>query len=184
MIVNHNREKLINLIIYLVQNTKKCFKTKLFKLLFFADFLHFKETGKSITGLTYDAWKHGPVPCDLYHELKTPREDLKAALNIIGESDKDFLKFVPKKKFDDRYFTKREMLIMERVAFIFKEADADLMIESSHLKNEPWHKTITLKGQGARVEYVLALDGSKGAISVEDCKELQQELEVFRKTFA
>lgn len=170
--------------IYFVRNTKNCFKTKLFKLLFFADFLHFKETGKSITGLSYDAWKHGPVPCDLYYELKAPKQDLKEAIQITGVPDKDFLKLIPKKKFDDRYFTKREMQIIERVAFIFKESNADLTVEASHLKNEPWHQTIASKGQGSRVEYILALDGSKGAISTEDYQELQQELEALQKTFA
>jgi len=183
-IINRDREKQINLIIYFVQNTKKCFKTKLFKLLFFADFLHFKQTGKSITGFSYAAWEHGPVPYDLYQELKTPKEDLKSAITIIDVPGNNFYKFVAKSKFDDRYFTRRELQIMSQVAAIFKEADAELMVESSHLKNEPWHRTISTKGRGVVVEYTLALDNSTGAISIEDYQELQQELEAFQRTFA
>jgi transcriptional regulator with XRE-family HTH domain len=38
------------------------FTTKMNKLLFYADFLHYSRTGYSITGLTYIAIKHGPVP--------------------------------------------------------------------------------------------------------------------------
>lgn len=38
------------------------FKTKMNKLLFYADFFHYSKTGFSITGLTYIAIKHGPVP--------------------------------------------------------------------------------------------------------------------------
>jgi len=38
------------------------FKTKMNKLLFYADFFHYSKTGYSITGLTYVAIKHGPVP--------------------------------------------------------------------------------------------------------------------------
>jgi len=38
------------------------FKTKMNKLLFYADFLHFSRTGYSISGLTYIAITHGPVP--------------------------------------------------------------------------------------------------------------------------
>lgn len=38
------------------------FKTKMNKLLFYADFFHYGKTGFSITGLTYLAIKHGPVP--------------------------------------------------------------------------------------------------------------------------
>ncbi|MCU0355353.1 MAG: DUF4065 domain-containing protein, partial [Cytophagales bacterium] len=37
-------------------------KTKLNKLLFYADFLHYCQTGRSISGLTYIAIQHGPVP--------------------------------------------------------------------------------------------------------------------------
>lgn len=38
------------------------FKTKMNKLLFYADFSHYAHTGYSITGLTYIAITHGPVP--------------------------------------------------------------------------------------------------------------------------
>jgi len=40
----------------------KPFKTKMNKLLFYADFFHYSKTGYSITGLTYMAIQHGPVP--------------------------------------------------------------------------------------------------------------------------
>ncbi len=179
--INRDREKLLNLIVYFVKNTKKCHKTKLFKLLYFADFLHFKETGKSITGQVYEAWKHGPVPCELYYEFKKPKDDLKAQIDVCGAVDN--WKFVVKKKFDDIYFTKRELKIIERVAYIFREADADLMVDSSHLKNEPWKKTIDSKGQGAQIDYALALDGSKNSISTSDYEELRKEINTFEKIF-
>ncbi len=38
------------------------FKTKMNKLLFYADFLHYSRTGYSISGLTYIAITRGPVP--------------------------------------------------------------------------------------------------------------------------
>ena len=38
------------------------FKTKMNKLLFYADFYHYSKTGYSISGLTYVAITHGPVP--------------------------------------------------------------------------------------------------------------------------
>ncbi|MDO9086154.1 MAG: DUF4065 domain-containing protein [Anaerolineaceae bacterium] len=41
---------------------EKVFKTKLMKLLFYADFLHFKENGISITGVRYAHADYGPVP--------------------------------------------------------------------------------------------------------------------------
>ena len=44
------------------------YKTALNKLLFYTDFLHFKRTGRSITGLQYAAIDLGPVP-DHYNSL-------------------------------------------------------------------------------------------------------------------
>jgi transcriptional regulator with XRE-family HTH domain/uncharacterized phage-associated protein len=38
------------------------FKTKMNKLLFYADFYHYGKTGYSISGMTYMAITHGPVP--------------------------------------------------------------------------------------------------------------------------
>ena len=66
MIITHHREKLINAIIYFAKNTTYCGKTKLLKLLYFLDFYQFKQTGKSVTGLDYFAWKMGPVPKELF----------------------------------------------------------------------------------------------------------------------
>lgn len=38
-----------------------------------------------------------------------------------------------KKKFDGKHFTARETRLLEQVAFVFKQADADQMKEASHL---------------------------------------------------
>ena len=59
MLIDHHREKLINAIIFFLQNTKYCGKTKLFKLLYLLDFMHFRATGRSVTGMKYYAWGHG-----------------------------------------------------------------------------------------------------------------------------
>ena len=39
--------------------------TKLNKLLYFADFTAYRETGQSISGIEYEHWKEGPVPRDM-----------------------------------------------------------------------------------------------------------------------
>lgn len=74
MLINHNREKLLNAIIYFLKNTKYCGLTKLCKLLYYLDFMHFRETGRAVTGLDYFAWDFGPVPQTLYFELKSPSQ--------------------------------------------------------------------------------------------------------------
>jgi putative zinc finger/helix-turn-helix YgiT family protein len=64
-ILNGNREinidRLLNVIKRLCFHTT-VYKTKLNKLLFYADFLNFREYGQSITGLCYAHLPYGPVP--------------------------------------------------------------------------------------------------------------------------
>ena len=72
MLLSHEREKLINAIIYFAKYTQYLGKIKLFKLLYLLDFEHFRMTGRSVTGLGYHAWKYGPVPIALDQEWDDP----------------------------------------------------------------------------------------------------------------
>lgn len=59
------RKKFENLILYVCQESEadEAFgRTKLNKLLYFADFGHFRDHGKSISGEEYMAIQNGPVP--------------------------------------------------------------------------------------------------------------------------
>jgi uncharacterized phage-associated protein len=146
MFVDHSRDKLINAILYFVENTDRCHTLKLFKLLNFLDFEHFRQTGRSVTGLQYKAWPNGPAPSELWHELTTvPRADLASAVSIYPVRDDvtdEVLRraMKPKKKFNPGNFTRRELEIMEKLAFIFKEADASDMTGISHARDMPWGK--------------------------------------------
>src|SRR4030067_464284 len=170
ILINHNREKLLNALVYFSRNTRSCGKTKLFKLLYFLDFIHFRETGKSVTGLNYYAWDKGPVPQDLFHELKEPDIDLKNTIALLKQSedeDDKLCRVIARKPFDPKYFSKKEMKLMERLSFIFKDALAKNMVEITHLTGAPWDKTIKEKGAGKRIDYSLAVDGSKGSFTWE-----------------
>jgi uncharacterized phage-associated protein len=87
LLITHEREKLINAIIFFANNTKHLGKIKLFKLLYLLDFEHFRQTGRSVTGLDYRAWKFGPVPIDLYQEWDEPEQDLADAISIQPEPE-------------------------------------------------------------------------------------------------
>jgi len=189
--VNNNREKMINMIIYFLKNTKRCGKTKLFKLLYFADFKHFKQTGKSISGLEYYAWDRGPVPVTLFEEFKNPPKDLsecfiiptKKELEQNQEEDYQFFELKCRKKFDDKCFSERELKILEEISFIYKEACAKDMIEVSHLKNQPWDKTYREKGILEKIDFFLAIDNTIDSLSKEVAKERFEEIEEMKKIF-
>ena len=182
MIITHHREKLINSIIFFADNTKYCGKTKLLKLLYFLDFYHFKQTGKSVTGLDYFAWNMGPVPTELFEELSgRMNPDMKAAINDLPEEG--FQQIQPRKSFDPQYFSNKEKRLLEDIAFIFKEAKAETMVESSHLNNEPWDKTLHEKGELKKIDYMLALDSEIVSLTPGEAKERMDERSEMVKIF-
>ena len=54
--------KLKNIILYFIDKCGGVFKTKMNKLLFYTDFLSYKERGIGMSGLAYRAIQYGPVP--------------------------------------------------------------------------------------------------------------------------
>lgn len=175
MIITHHREKLVNSIVYFAKHTNYCGKTKLMKLLFFLDFCHFKQTGKSVTGQEYFAWEHGPVPKTLHEEVSGDmQDDLSEAIKIT--SYEKFQQISPKKKFISKFFTKREKKLLKDIAFIFKEAKAEQIVEVSHLKNEPWHKTLKEKGPYQKIDYMLSVDDSADSLTYDEAVERMREI--------
>ena len=55
-------DKIANIVQLIIANIGSTFVTKMNKLLFYADFIHYKKHGYGITGLTYKALPFGPVP--------------------------------------------------------------------------------------------------------------------------
>lgn len=183
MIITNHREKLINAIIYFAKNTKYCGKTKLMKLLYFLDFMHFKQAGKSVTGQDYFAWMMGPVPKNLFEELSgNMKPDMKTAIKEL-DAEKDFQQINPKKRFNADYFSKNEMKLLENISFIFKDATADIMIETTHLKNEPWDKTLKEKGEFQKIDYMLAVDSDIVSLPFDEAKERMEEISEVHKLF-
>jgi len=72
------RKKLENLILYIcASEDAKLGRTKLNKLLYFCDFLHYQKTGKDITGADYMAIQEGPVPRQMLPTLERLYENDK-----------------------------------------------------------------------------------------------------------
>lgn len=113
-LTNTYRQKLLNAIIYFTKNVKRPSKLKIFKLLYFLDFEHFRITGKSVTGLDYYALDFGPVPMDLFGQIsdnKVP-EDFRKYVSIL-----EFRKQDGNKK--GRFFKIKESVKVDFDVFIF-----------------------------------------------------------------
>lgn len=188
MLNNSYRKKLLHAVLYFASKVKMPSKVKIFKLLYFLDFEHYRQTGKSVTNLDYFAYDFGPVPKDFYLEVgenEVP-EDFAEFMTILpfeseGTGKKGGI-FKAKAKANLTVFSPREQQILEKLTFMFKDADAKQISDISHFKNHPWDKTIKQLGKLAKIEYSLALD-SDALVSTEDALETTNERQEMLKNF-
>jgi uncharacterized phage-associated protein len=183
------RQKLINVVLFFAQETKRLNSTKLMKLLNFFDFEHFKQTGYPSIGLIYNAFPQGPVPKKFWLEVKDgmPPEDLRDKVSInqkIGEGQRKEVEFLPKKgaQVDFAIFTPREKEILKRLVFIYQDATAKTMSDISHEAEKPWEITIKEKGLNAEIDYLLAID-KDSPIDREEAEDNLRDLFLFMKSF-
>jgi uncharacterized phage-associated protein len=185
MLIDHGREKLIHAMIYFATHTHHCGKVKLFKLLYFLDFEHFRAVGRSVTGLRYFAWPKGPVPLDLQQELDNPSEDLAAAITIsqipVYQGSALMLSMDPVLPFSEEHFTKRELSLLASLAAEFANAKADEMIEATHLENQPWHRVFEQENnRQAEIPYEYALRADEYDEMVSHIKDRREFTEAIR----
>lgn len=160
-----NRNRLINAIVFFAENTQFCGKIKLFKLLYLLDFEHFRQTGKSVTGFEYQAWKFGPVPVELMEEWEELSDDLAEVVHIVEERVYDFDRQTVKVnngvQFDPDDFTPRQIKLMEQLAARYADTYSPRMIDVTHEQNGAWDK-IWQGGHGARrpIPYELSIADS------------------------
>jgi uncharacterized phage-associated protein len=158
--LSRNRTK--NAIFYFASNTRACGKIKLFKLLYLLDFEHFRQTGRSVTGYEYEAWKFGPVPASLMEEWEALDDDLSQYVTIIPEQVIKFFREtvvpVPGAEFDDSDFTPRQMKIMSDLATEHRDTLSGRMIDVTHAQNGAWDR-VWSGGEGRQepIPYALAL---------------------------
>lgn len=160
MLIDRDRQKLIQACVYFATNTQDCGKVKLFKLLYLLDFAHYRQTGRSVTGLDYVAWKLGPVPIELMQEWDQLEPDLAEAIDIVPERVIDHVRerVVAKIPFEDSYFTKRELNLMQQIADRYAADLSQPMVNVTHEERGPW-ATIWDGGRGSnqRIPFALAV---------------------------
>lgn len=190
------RRRLINAIVFFAEHTQRCGKIKLFKLLYLLDFAHFRETGRSVTGLDYAAWKLGPVPTDLMAEWEvdettqfnggTPA-DLVAAVHIEPEmTSRGVRQTVVRNdgyEFDDGDFTPRQLQIMQELAERYRTTMAPTMIDLTHAENGAWDQVWRAgAGKNDPIPYDLALPHDNALHEV--VSEAARDMRAFRRAFA
>jgi uncharacterized phage-associated protein len=195
--LNINRERLREAIVYFSKYLKYPTITMMYKVLASLDFEHFKETGLPVTNLVYQAWKRGPVPYEFDKEISDRKndcvlipDDFASALKCIKEEwetengqKRKSLKFHAKRKPNLEVFTSRQIKILEKILFIYKNETPSTASKASHEKDTPWYKNIKKKGkQGEIIKYLDLLD-DKSKITKEEAIEMVRELSAFQLNY-
>lgn len=126
--------KVAEMVREIISKTGATFVTKMNKLLFYADFIHYKRHGYGITGITYKALPYGPVPQEwgkLYSSLSgiemeeyvypSGHSGILLEANGAGESELD----------------PTEKAVIDNVCKLFSEMSAGEISKISHLE-EGW----------------------------------------------
>lgn len=138
-------EKVKNIILFFANNCNGVFETKLNKLLFYSDFLCFKESGRGMSGLSYKAIAYGPVP-----------QRYSTVYDNVGGTDAEIIEFpngnagkkiIAKESFNSELFSAVEIVVLQRVLDRFKGCTAGQISEISHqedawIENEKTKKPI------------------------------------------
>lgn len=180
MLRNRDREKLVQVIVFFAGNVDHLGKIKLFKLLYLLDFEHFRSTGRSVTGLSYRAWKFGPAPVTLFAEWDEPEPDLAAAIEVRPEQVFDYMRetLIPRTDFDGTHFTKRELRLMQEIARRYRDERSPGMIGVTHVENGAWAK-VWRDGEGwdQPIPYALAVpEGAPHRAAVLEAAEEYEAL--------
>jgi uncharacterized phage-associated protein len=185
--MNVYRQKLINAVLFFSKETRHLNMTKLMKLLNFFDFEHFKQTGYPSIGLEYYAFEKGPVPKKFWLEVKdgVAPDDLKEKIVIsvkLGEYGRKETEFISRTgvQVDFTIFTRREKEILERLAFIYKDANATTMSNISHEAERPWEITKREKGLNAEIDYLLVIDENSPITREEAEENLRDHFTILR----
>jgi putative zinc finger/helix-turn-helix YgiT family protein len=138
---NPNFKKFTEMVVYFSDKLSP-FKTKMNKLLFYADFLMFKHSCFSISGMRYKAIDMGPVPNNfqsIFEYLDNINEiDIWTTEFPNGYSGEQF-KARKDRNFNAGLFSENELKTLEKVATVFNETSTNDIINLSHLE-EAWKK--------------------------------------------
>lgn len=125
-----NFKKVINMILFFAE--KGVLKTKLMKEMFYADFLNYKNTGASITGLEYAKIIYGPVPDDKDTILNECMYNNYIREDIEYKNDYELHNILSIKETDSSVFDKDELKILNKVRDYFKKFGSKEIADFSH----------------------------------------------------
>lgn len=134
-----NNDKYTNAVLYFLTycNNSYLGKTKLNKLLYYLDFVSYRDRRQSVSGEKYFHLDHGPVPDnieDLLVELKKKRK-IKVEITPYKELYKT--RFEAVEQPDTSKFDSYEVELLAKICKTFELWSTDKIVSQTHLES-PW----------------------------------------------
>jgi uncharacterized phage-associated protein/DNA-binding transcriptional regulator YiaG len=129
--------KIKNILLYFIEKGHGVFVTKMNKLLFYTDFLSYRERGKGMTGLRYKAIQHGPVPVR-WDRIYSFYDDISQEI-VQLPNDREGTMLVSNLSPVMAEFSDEELEILGDVYERFKKETPTQISETSH-QEEAWKK--------------------------------------------
>ncbi len=157
-----NADKIANLVTRFIKESKADYnnKLKLNKQLFYVDFRHYKNYGKSITGLTYRAINYGPVPAN-YDNIYTylENEQIISSNWIKTNSGSAVETFTTEAAFESIVFSDEELETISGVVHQFKDTSSWDIVDLSH-RERAWKELENGRKLISYQEYAFDLAGA------------------------
>ena len=96
-----DKEKCTSILSYITQNVKTADFLRVFKVLYFAEQKHLVRFGRPIVGDNYIAMKHGPVPSNIYNELRQIKGGTGKFMDILLKNSISFSDYFEVSKVQD-----------------------------------------------------------------------------------
>ncbi len=140
---NKSLQKLKNVMLYFINNSNRLFQTSMNKLLFYTDFLLYRECGHGLTGLSYIAQNFGPVPLN-WTNVFSAFEEISTEIINCGNGNEGYI-LTSDMPYDINEFSAQEMEILNQVRDQFIQLSPTKISEISH-KEKAWTDNIRTHG--------------------------------------
>lgn len=146
-------EKLCAMVLFFASKNSELLKTKLMKLLHYADMIFYKKNGISISGSKYTHFPYGPVPERFDLILDQMKEDHIVHIDVEYKGDYEKHKVIPELGISKDILSDAELEVLELINEKFKNFGSVAISEYAH--KEKGYKA-TKKGE--IISYAYAKD--------------------------
>lgn len=128
-------ERLKNVMLFVLEHCQDVWQTKMNKLLFYIDFLSYRERGMAITGLCYRAIDLGPVP-ERWERVYSSFDEIQPE-EVLAATGFEGVMLHSDAKADESLFKEEELSVLNRVCERFGNCSSRELSEVSH-KEHGW----------------------------------------------